>query len=321
MSAAFERYFKRGEPYAVLSVGQLGATPPDARARSQIAGWANQPRVRRFSKQLCVASATVIARPWERRALTALQWLWAPVSPHQAVDTVSQGVNYCISRLVERGVELPARPDLFEIRLNRSLAARPLAGLAIEPSDGSAGVESTRQSSSSPDVTMKTLSDRGGSVSIGWVAESVLWARSSGHLSAGLGASYAVELEQRFSRATQIRYFSDASSLESYDLLARSAVLSVLNAHRGRLLFALFLNWNGDVSAVAKAIAASMGSWLETTTNRPDFEARLFREAPLAKARLDAWHASGPGPSQPPLVLRGGEHQPVEADPTRPRRS
>ena len=85
LATGFEPHFQRGEPYAVLNVSSLTAEAPSARERLQIATWANQARVRQVSRLLCVGSATVVARDWERHALIALQWLWTPVSPHHPV--------------------------------------------------------------------------------------------------------------------------------------------------------------------------------------------------------------------------------------------
>jgi hypothetical protein len=107
LSAGFERYFQRGEMYAVLNVTLLAAPRIDARDRRRIVDWANQPRVQRYSKRLCVGSATVVARAWERHALTAIQWLWTPPSPLLAATTVSEGLDFCVSCLVERAVPLP----------------------------------------------------------------------------------------------------------------------------------------------------------------------------------------------------------------------
>ncbi len=129
LTAAYERYFRRAEHYAVLNVARLGAGAPDARARLRIAQWGNAPRVRQFTKLLCAGTATVVTFPWERRALTALSWLWTPASPHQVVASVSEGLDYCIACLVERGVELPREREIFRIDVQRMLRGLPLAGL------------------------------------------------------------------------------------------------------------------------------------------------------------------------------------------------
>lgn len=128
--AGFERHFERGRTYAVLSVSLASAPPPDALARMRMAEWLNQPRVRRYSKALCAGSATVAARAWERRVLTALSWLWVPIAPHRAVASVVEGISYCADRLVARQVRLPTGREHLEREVYRALATLPIAGLA-----------------------------------------------------------------------------------------------------------------------------------------------------------------------------------------------
>jgi hypothetical protein len=287
MSVGFEHYFKRDRPYALLNVSHVQAPSVDAWARMQVAAWVNEPRVQIASRRLCTGSATVVARPWERHAMTAIQWLWTPVAPHQPVNTVSEGIAYCLSSLVEAGIALPGSPEALGAELSRVLHALPIAGLArdsTQPAHDSAPSSGVRHAS---DPDMKTFSDEGGCVAMSWVGESVLWARFSGHLSRPLASAYAAELELRLACDTPVRYFVDASSLDSYDLLARTAAVRAVVSHRHRLRSLLVLNWSATVNAVGRAIMAAVGSPMKTTTSRPDFEASLLFEAPLALQRLD----------------------------------
>ena len=129
MASGGERYFRRAEPYAVLNTARLGANAPDARGRLRIAQWGNLPRVRQFSKLLCAGSATVMTFPWERRAATALSWLWTPASPCRSVSTVDEGLAYCLGALAERAVDLPRDPETFRIDVQRMLRGLSIAGL------------------------------------------------------------------------------------------------------------------------------------------------------------------------------------------------
>jgi len=129
MAAGFERYFRRAQPYAVLNTARLGANAPDARARLRIAQWGNAPRVRQLSKLLCAGTASVLTFPWERRALTALSWLWTPPAPHQAVASVEDGLSYCLDCLARRRVELPRDRETFRIDVQRMLLGLSIAGL------------------------------------------------------------------------------------------------------------------------------------------------------------------------------------------------
>jgi hypothetical protein len=94
----------------------------------KLAAWANQEHVRRYSRELCAGTATIVARQWERQALVALTWLWTPVSPHHVVRTVPQGVTFCLSSLIARGVRLPASPDTLRADIERTLRAEGVAG-------------------------------------------------------------------------------------------------------------------------------------------------------------------------------------------------
>lgn len=288
LSAGFERYFERNRRYAVLNVSHLQAPSVEARARRQVVAWASQPRVKLASKELCVGTATVVARPWERHALTAIQWLWTPNTPHQAVSTVSEGVAYCVSQLVEHGVRLPEGRAAFFAASSRLVSGLPIAGLTRQSSPPPRHSMSTSGIRQKYDPSLKTLSDAKGSVVIGWVTESVLWARFGGHLSRSLGAVFADELELRLSQGALIRCFLDASRLDSYDLLARTAAVRVLLSNTSRLSSLVVLEWNGRASAVGQAIMGAVGTLMRTTTSRSEFEASLLTEAPLALQRIAA---------------------------------
>lgn len=139
MATGFEHYFRRAEPYAVLNTARLGADVPDARARLRIAQWGNAPRVRQLSRLLCAGTASVLTFPWERRALTALSWLWTPSAPHQAVASVDEGLAYCLDCLARRGVDLPRDRETFRIDAQRMLGGLSIAGLPPRRSQSAFG--------------------------------------------------------------------------------------------------------------------------------------------------------------------------------------
>ena len=93
MTRGFERFFIRGERYATLFVSPKNADPVGAKERKLIVDYANEPRVKEFSKKLCVASATVIENTFMRGTLTAIQWFWTPAAPFRAVASVKDGVD------------------------------------------------------------------------------------------------------------------------------------------------------------------------------------------------------------------------------------
>jgi hypothetical protein len=294
MVAGFESHFERGESYAVLSVALWDAGPPDALARMRIAEWLNQPKVRRFSKDLCAGSATVTARAWERHAMTALSWLWVPVAPHRAVASVVEGIGYCADRLVERKAWLPASRERLQCDVYRALTAMPVVGLGEELPTSETIPPGPRNSARG--AGLETLTDAGGRLVIGWVAESVLWASFHGRLSAELASSYAAKLEQLLSHTTRVRYFIDSSSLDSVDLAGRNAALRALIAHQQHLVSVVILSWAGGVSSTARALLQPVGSLLQVTTDRLGFEARLHQAAPQAREAIEGRHATAAPP-------------------------
>jgi hypothetical protein len=305
LASGFEPYFARGEPYAVLNVSRIDAAPLDARARMLLAAWANEPRVRRFSRQLCAGTATVVARPWERHALTAIQWLWTPVSPHRGVRTVAEGITYCIDRLTERGIALPAPPLAFAAELRRLVRGFSVAGLVQHAEQPAFGAGLLSQQRGASDFRLKKLFDSDGTITLGWIAESVLWARFSGHLSGSLSEQYVAELERRLVGARRIRFFVDASALSSFDLLGRTAALRVLLTNRQRLASVCMLNWRGGTSPLGHSIASAMGGSMQAVTQRPIFEALLQQQAPLAGLRIQPWHALAGAPRAGGLPREG----------------
>jgi len=106
MAAGYERYFARGERYTLVSASPQGYVF-GAKHRKQVADWSNSARVRQKSGELCLGSATLARDALSRGALTAILWLFKPASPHQAVATPEEGVDWCIAKLQDAGVALP----------------------------------------------------------------------------------------------------------------------------------------------------------------------------------------------------------------------
>ncbi|WP_236518668.1 hypothetical protein [Sandaracinus amylolyticus] len=107
MAELFERYFQRGQRYAVVSVTPKDAEGPDARQRKRIADWASSPRVRDKSRELCVGSATLVKDAIARGALTAILWVWKPANPHHVTTSVDDALDWCLAKLVAEKIEMP----------------------------------------------------------------------------------------------------------------------------------------------------------------------------------------------------------------------
>jgi hypothetical protein len=134
----------------------------------------------------------------------------------------------------------------------------------------------------------KHLSDDHGSASLDWVADGVLFARTEGSLSSQLGAAFARALQSQIQGAPSVHYFGDASRLDQYDLLARSAFMRVVLAHRKKIQTFTLLTWAEGISSVAQAFVELIGPSATVLTDRTDFDRRLLRVAPAARALLDA---------------------------------
>ncbi len=121
MADGFDTYFKRGERYALLTVAPRNAPVPGQRERQLIAEWANHPRVRDFSKRLCVGSATVVSNPLARAALSVITAIWKPPSPFLAVPTVEAGLSYCLEQIHQAGLALPKPRELVRYEMLKLL--------------------------------------------------------------------------------------------------------------------------------------------------------------------------------------------------------
>ena len=114
MADGFERYFARGERYAVLTTSPRNAAVPAHLERKLIGDWANHPRIRDFSKRLCIGSATVVHNTLSRAALSIIMAIWRPPSPFEIVPSLERGLDYCLKRIREE--RLPTTKSLDLVR-------------------------------------------------------------------------------------------------------------------------------------------------------------------------------------------------------------
>jgi len=150
------------------------------------------------------------------------------------------------------------------------------------------------------DRPLERITERHGAVTVGWVGRGVLYARYEGVLSAELGTRYAARLEGFLGDAAMLELFTDASALQSYDLLGRSAVIQMMMAHRSQFASLVTLTWAGGAGPLARNFAAALGTPVEYLTDAEAFENRLLGHAPFAKRKLgQAEHASSSSRSSP----------------------
>jgi hypothetical protein len=284
LCAGYERYFQRAEPFALLCVADVTAEPPDTVVRLRLAEWLNQPRVRSDTKEHCVGSATVVARDWERHALTALQWLWIPVVPHDGVARVSDGIDYCVDRLVEREIPLPQSPELFRADVYRGLARLKLAGLDDAQLFGSNPPPRRvlRRRSGATPGRFETLADREGCVVIGWLVPGILWAKFAGHLNETVCVAYASRLSEILRPTSGVRFFLDSSQMQSCDWAARNVALCALLENAGHLAQVVTSEWADELNPTSRQTMAMFGSSVQVLPDMAEFDARLREAAPEA---------------------------------------
>ncbi|HWA71322.1 MAG TPA: hypothetical protein VG937_03260 [Polyangiaceae bacterium] len=135
--------------------------------------------------------------------------------------------------------------------------------------------------------TLEILKDEEGSVAIGWASDDVLYARLSGGLSAEIGSAFALKLQSLCEQVPTLAYFSDASELSHYDLLARSSFVRVVLANRRKFASLVILTWPEGISPVTRNFVSVLGDPIEVLTDPAEFDAKLLRAAPHGKHRLD----------------------------------
>lgn len=114
MSEGFEKYFARGERYTVLTLTPPDFRIPDHDGRELMSRWVNHPRVRDYTKRLCVGGATVNGSVLYRVAFNLVVAFQKPAAPLHCVATLDQALDYCFARI--RDERLPTQKPLEMLR-------------------------------------------------------------------------------------------------------------------------------------------------------------------------------------------------------------
>ena len=122
---------------------------------------------------------------------------------------------------------------------------------------------------------------------MGWVGDGAFHARFVGALSARLGTNYVLRLREILSAVPAMGYFSDASELTRYDLVARSAIARLVLENRRKFSAIVMLTWSGGITPAMRAFAESVGEPITVLSDASEFDKLLVSAAPLAKQRLD----------------------------------
>ena len=113
----FEKYFTRGERYALLHTTPRDFQIPDNAVRMLLSQWIHHPRVRDFTKRLCVGAATVNRNVLYRVAFNVVMAFQKPVTQMECVATLDLGLDFCLSRLKAERVVTPKPLDLIRYEL------------------------------------------------------------------------------------------------------------------------------------------------------------------------------------------------------------
>ena len=127
MIDGFDRYFTRGERYALLAVPPKNVAVPGPSERQRIAAWANHPRVLEVIKRLCVGTAVVVPNPLLRAGLSVLTAVFNPAFRIEPIASAEKGIDYCVAQLNSQGVRLSKPGELIRFEAVRAIDAA-LAG-------------------------------------------------------------------------------------------------------------------------------------------------------------------------------------------------
>jgi hypothetical protein len=122
MEQALTRYlplFARGQPFAIAVWNEPGAATLDAPMRAMVGRFqrANEDAIRRTN----LTTAIVMPEFSYRAALTALNWLSPPVSPHKACASIIEAVEHCCDVLTRHGIALTPGIVMLKDDLRRKM--------------------------------------------------------------------------------------------------------------------------------------------------------------------------------------------------------
>jgi hypothetical protein len=121
LSDGFEKYFARGERYTLLHTTPGDFQIPDHAARLLVAQWLNHPRVRDYTKRLCIGAASVNRSMLYRVAFNVVMAFQKPVTQVECFGSVEQGLDFCLSRLKAERLSTAKPLDLIRYEVMQQL--------------------------------------------------------------------------------------------------------------------------------------------------------------------------------------------------------
>ena len=98
------RLFQRGEPFASVRDMRNVKQMPSPVQREMARAW--QQRVRDEFPPLCLGVSIVSDSTFVRGLVTAIAWAVPPPIPEETFPTISQGVDWSIQKLEDRGIAI-----------------------------------------------------------------------------------------------------------------------------------------------------------------------------------------------------------------------
>lgn len=164
-------------------------------------------------------------------------------------------------------------------------AERLSLGEAVSPSslqtEEALGTRAADVSAPAGMTFLERLDDEHGSVVIGWLVPGVLYARFSGAISLLMGQEYVRRLRTLVGGHDEIRYFTDYSAIESYDVGVFPLILAALKDLQGQFKRITARPWATAPTAPAQSRLAAFG-FLEFVATADEFEARMRAAAPFS---------------------------------------
>ena len=121
MSAGYEKYFVRGERYTVLNLTPPDFQLPDAVGRNLVAQWVHHPRVRDFTKRLCIGAVAVQRSILYRVAFNVVMAFDKPVTEMKCLATLEAGLDYCLGRIKTEKLAMAKPLDLVRYEVIEQL--------------------------------------------------------------------------------------------------------------------------------------------------------------------------------------------------------
>lgn len=129
MEAALLRYVPLWEgtrPFALAVWNEPGVAPPDAPTRAMIAGV--QRKYAEGIRRTNLVTALVLHQVAYRAALTAINWLFSPISPQYTCASMIEAVEHCCEVLKSAGISLNPGIQAYreELRLKAGYGSSPM---------------------------------------------------------------------------------------------------------------------------------------------------------------------------------------------------